>query len=660
MAEIDASGKTVTEINRTVRSLAQDGNPIIIENPDARHLLCVGLLAAAKVTIRGSAGYFCGGLSDGPEIEVLNNVGWGVGDNLLSGTIIVAQNASAIAGVAMRDGTLVVRGSLGSRAGQVMKGGMILCGSSANFMAGYMMLGGRIVICGDSGCGVGQDMIQGSIYVGGRIEELGNDAQIVDLMPEEDEEIRAALDKYEIRAPKRFQKITSAERLLHYSTYERTEGGNASTEKPASKPLHFPSAGVWNKRVVEDITAKAQIGRYRVRGYGAFRKLPTFDDLAFTFDPQRIGDLRDVRSRCNLKTTLGGKFGGKPLTLSMPIMIAPMSYGALSKNCKIALARASAMVGTATNTGEGGMMPEERAAASQMIYQCLGGRYGFNPHDMLRADGIELYISQGAKPGLGGQLMGKKITEEIARIRDIPAGIDLRSPSRHPDVMGADDLVIKIEEFREATDWRVPISLKIGAGRLKDDIKIALKDNVDFVEIDGMQGGTGASSEVVTEHMGIPTLAAIIQATNGLRELDREGELQIVLMGGIRSGVDAAKAIALGADAVALGTSVMIAAGCIACMRCHIGSCIRGIATQKPELVARLDIESAAQRVASFLESMATELAAITLACGKQDVHELDRTDLVAQTPQAAEITGLPLRDAEHANQKLRMTGVEE
>jgi len=401
--------------------------------------------------------------------------------------------------------------------------------------------------------------------------------------------------------------------------------------------------------VVEDITTKAQIGRYRVRGYGAFRELPTFDDLGFRFGPEALDGLHDVRSQCNLKTTIGGKFGGKPLTLAIPILIAPMSYGALSKNVKIALARASAMVGTATNTGEGGMMPEERAAAAQMIYQCLPDRYGFSPHDMVRANAIELYVSQGAKPGLGGQLMGSKITEDIARIRGIPRGIDLRSPSRHPDVLGADDLVIKIEEFREATDWRVPISLKIGAGRLKDDIKIALKDKVDFVELDGMQGGTGASSEVVTENVGIPSLAGIIQAIEGLREIDREGELQIVLMGGIRSGADAAKAIALGADAVAVGTAAMLAAGCIACMRCHTGNCIRGIATQKPELVARLDIESAAQRVASFLQCMATEIAAITLACGKRDVHDLDRTDLVALTEQAAAITGLPLAEVHTA-----------
>jgi hypothetical protein len=215
-----------------------------------------------------------------------------------------------------------------------------------------------------------------------------------------------------------------------------------------------------------------------VRGYGAFRELPTFDDIAFKFDPAALKSVSKLKESCNTRTLLGGKFGGKPLDLAIPVLIAPMSFGALSKNLKMALAKGSALAGTASNTGEGGMCPEERANADKLIYQCLSGRFGFNPHDMKKADAIELYISQGAKPGLGGQLMGKKITEEIARIRGIPKGIDLRSPSRHPDVMGADDLVIKIDEFREATDWRVPISLKLGAGRLKDDIKIALKDNV--------------------------------------------------------------------------------------------------------------------------------------------------------------------------------------
>src|ERR1044071_6429535 len=242
----------------------------------------------------------------------------------------------------------------------------------------------------------------------------------------------------------------------------------------------------------------------------------------------------------------------------MPIMIAPMSYGALSKSAKLSRAIASRLSDSSENTGAGGMTNEHRAEAKRLIYQCLAGRLGWNIHDMRRADGLEIYISQGAKPGLGGQLMAKKVTPEIARIRGIPAGIDLRSPSRHPDVLGADDLVIKVEEFREATGYRKPVSVKLGAGRVRDDIKIAYKDGFDYICLDGVQGSTGAAGNEVLEYVGIPTLAAIMEGLDALEEIEATG-MPVMLMGGVKDGLDTAKAIALGAHGVALGTSAIIA-----------------------------------------------------------------------------------------------------
>ncbi len=261
---------------------------------------------------------------------------------------------------------------------------------------------------------------------------------------------------------------------------------------------------------------------------------------------------------------------------------------------------------------------------------------------MKRADGLEIYISQGAKPGLGGQLMAKKVTPELAAIRGIPAGIDLRSPSRHPDILGADDLVIKIEEFREATGYRLPVSVKLGAGRVRDDIKIAVKDGFDFVELDGMQGATGAGSGEVIDHVGIPTLSAIIEAEEALAEIGRRRDIQIVLMGGLRDGVDAVKALCLGADAAAFGTSVLIAGGCIACMQCHVGQCVTGIATQDPEHEERYHANTEALNIHRFLEFVRWQIAAITQALGYADTGDLNRGDLVALTPDAAAITGLP------------------
>lgn len=292
------------------------------------------------------------------------------------------------------------------------------------------------------------------------------------------------------------------------------------------------------------------------------------------------------------------------------------------------------------------MIQEERDEAGQLIFQCLSGRLGWNVRDMQKADAIEIYISQGAKPGLGGQLMASKVTPELAAIRGIPAGIDLRSPSRHPDVLGADDLVIKIEEFREATGYAKPISVKLGAGRVKDDIKIAFKDGFDFVELDGLQGSTGAASVEVIEHVGIPTLAAIVEAVDALSEVGAEkNEMPIVLMGGIKDGVDAAKAIALGAGAVAVGTAALIAGGCISCMRCQAGTCVTGIATQNQEHEKRFRTDVEAHNIHRFLESMRWQLASIAHGLGKTDVHQLCRDDLVALTPEAAAITGLPLAE---------------
>lgn len=635
MVTIDLAEVSVREANGLIWKHGAAGEDVEVLNPDARHHIGVGLTSPIKVKIRGSAGYFCAGLTDQAHFEVENNVGWGLGDNMYAGSVVVAGNAGAIAGVAIRGAELVVRGNMGSRAGQVMKAGTLCCAGNANFMAGYMMYGGRIIILGDSGERLGEDMTGGEIFVGGRLQELGSDAEVTDMATDELESIREFLDRYQIPFTGTFQKVVNAGKKLRYRT----------TEQQMRSIPFFTFSGdssYWNPKIQEDIHIKSHIGRYRIRGYGGARSLPHLSDLAFKRDLSSAGHDVDVASKVEMHTEIGGKNGANPLKLSMPVMIAPMSYGALSRSTKQAIGLASSLSKIAENTGEGGMSDAQRDAADQLIFQCLGGRLGWNIHDMLRADGLEIYISQGAKPGLGGQLMAKKVTPELAKIRGIPAGIDLRSPSRHPDILGADDLVIKIEEFREATGYRLPVSVKLGAGRVRDDIKIAVKDGFDFVELDGMQGSTGAGSAEVIDYVGIPTLAAIIEAEEALAEIGRRDDIEIILMGGMRDGVDAVKGLCLGADAVAFGTSVIIAGGCIACMQCHVGQCVTGIATQDPAHEARYHAEVEAQNIHRFLESVRWQIASITQGLGHTDVRQLSREDLVAVTPDAAAITGLP------------------
>lgn len=636
MATIDLSNTPIRTANEVIRGYGAIHQSIEIINPDAKHYIAVGLTNPVDVHIKGSAGYFCGGLSDGPTIRVDKNVSWGVGDNMLAGCIEVGGNAGAIAGVALRGGEIVINGNMGSRSGQVMKKGTLCCCGSSSFMAGYMMYGGRIIILGDSGEKVGENMAGGAIFVGGRIQSLGSDAREADPTDQELADVFGFLDKYGIAFSGSFTKIVCAGNDLTYGTPE-----------PRTRPVPYPVfsgpvSTYWNNKIQEDIRIKSTIGRYRVRGFGAARHIPHFDDIAFKaeIDPDKVDEA--VVEKVGLRTFIGDRHGGRALDLSMPVMIAPMSLGALSPEVKQALGIASAMSGISENTGEGGMSSVERAETRQLIAQCLSGRLGWNIHDMKRSDGIELYISQGAKPGLGGQLMAAKLTAEIAAMRGIPEGMDLRSPSRHPDVLGGDDLMMKIREFREAVGWRLPISIKLGGGRTRDDVKIAYKDKLDFVELDGLQGGTGAAGSEVLEYVGIPTISAIMEAMDGLAEIDAEGRLPIVLMGGIQNGLDAAKAIALGATAVGLGTPMLVAAGCIGCMQCSSGNCPLGMTTQTPKLVQRFDVSKSALKMHHYLESIRWQLAAVVHNLGYDSVRKLGRDDLVALTPEAAALTRLP------------------
>jgi len=261
------------------------------------------------------------------------------------------------------------------------------------------------------------------------------------------------------------------------------------------------------------------------------------------------------------RNILGARHGAHPVDLAIPITIAGMSFGALSAQAKQALGAAASEVGTSTTTGDGGMTDEERQASKTLVYQCLPSRYGFNPAHLRAADAVEIVIGQGAKPGGGGMLLGQKLGPRVAAMRTLPEGIDQRSASRHPDWTGPDDLQIKIEELREATNWEKPVYVKVGATRVSHDVKLAVAAGADVVVVDGMQGGTGATQDTFIEHAGIPTLAAVRLAGDALREIGVEREVQLIVSGGIRSGADVAKALALGADAVSIGTAALVALG---------------------------------------------------------------------------------------------------
>jgi methylamine---glutamate N-methyltransferase subunit C len=447
---------------------------------------------------------------------------------------------------------------------------------------------------------------------------------------------------------------------IHSSTDTQGPGGLPMDAKRRSHT--FPP------ETVARIQRMAAEGHYEIRGWGAKRAVPSFDDLLFLTASISRYPLEGYREKCETRTVLGARNASKPIELDIPITIAGMSFGALSAHAKEALGRAATAVGTSTTTGDGGMTPEERAASRLLVYQCLPSRYGFNPEDVRKADAIEVVIGQGAKPGGGGMLLGQKVSERVARMRTLPPGIDQRSASRHPDWVGPDDLRIKIEELREATGWEKPIYVKLGATRVTNDVKLAVEAGADVVVVDSMMGGTGATQDVFIEHAGIPTLPAVRLAADALREIGMEDQVQLIVSGGIRSGADVAKALALGATAVSVGVAPLVALGCNSrsyvkdgrehdatpeyhalgaepgyCHHMHTGRCPVGIATQDPELEARLDPQAGAQRVINYLKAMTMELTTLARACGKSSVHNLEVEDLVAITVEAAAMAQVPL-----------------
>ncbi|WBF08311.1 glutamate synthase-related protein [Methanothermobacter thermautotrophicus] len=404
---------------------------------------------------------------------------------------------------------------------------------------------------------------------------------------------------------------------------------------------------VWSFADLLEIERKSREGSYKVRGCGAVRRIPTFDDLVIIPAQVSRPPIDKYREPCNTRVVIGDRYAENPLELDTPIMIAAMSFGALSKEAKIALAMGASLAGTATNTGEGGMLPEERRYASKLIAQYASGRFGVSAEYLNNSEAIEIKIGQGAKSGMGGHLLAEKVTAEVSRIRMIPEGTDALSPARHMDIVGPEDLSMKISQLREITDWKVPIMVKFTSGRVADDVKIAAKAGADAVVVDGMQGGTGAGPDVVTEHSGIPTIAAIVEADEALKEVHLRDEVSLIAAGGIRSGADVAKAIALGADAVYIGTAALVSIGCRVCQMCYTGTCRKGIATQDPRLRKRLDYVEAGKNVARYIEAMTEEVCMLTQQAGNTDVSKLEKDDLRALTVEASALTGVKLAGME-------------
>ena len=667
---LDLGVISLRELSTTLHR-AQSGSFTVVKTRGA-HAVAAGISTDIDVVVDGVVGYYCAGMHQRGSVEVRGNAGTGLAENIMSGTVRITGNATMSAGATGHGGLVVIEGNAGARCGISMKGVDIVVGGNVGHMSAFMAQAGNLVVLGNAAADLGDSIYEADLFVRGEVESLGSDCVEKELRPQHLETLARLLAQANLKAdPSDFSRYGSARRLynFHVDDIDAEQQAVSPKPRPQDRPQdkvtvvgsgwHQRESYTFDRNVIAEIRRAANTGIYRIRGWGAKRELPTFDDLVFLGASMSRYPLEGYRESCGTDVVIGEGRAERPVKLDIPITIAGMSFGSLSAQAKEALGRGANAAGTSTTTGDGGMTVEERGHSKILVYQYLPSRYGMNPDDLRQADAIEVVVGQGAKPGGGGMLLGQKIDERVATMRTLPEGIDQRSACRHPDWTGPDDLEIKIIELREITDWQIPVYIKVGAARPYYDTALAVKAGADAVVVDGMQGGTAATQDVFIEHVGIPTLAAIPEAVRALKELGVHREVKLIAAGGVRSGADVAKALALGADAVSIGTAALIAIGdnnpaydeeyrALGSAAGYwedfqAGTDPAGITTQDPERSARLDPVIGGRRLANYLQVLTLEVQTLARANGKSHVLNLEPEDLAALTVEAAAMAKVPL-----------------
>ncbi len=389
-------------------------------------------------------------------------------------------------------------------------------------------------------------------------------------------------------------------------------------------------------RYMEEIHQMAVTGKSLSSAMGTKMPLPSWDDILLLGAQLNPAPL-DEGEHVNTMTVIG-RNSKKPMVLKSPVYISHMSFGALSKEIKVALAKGSAMAGTAMCSGEGGILPEEREAAYKYIFEYIPNKYSVTDENLRAADAIEIKIGQGTKPGMGGHLPGEKVTEEIAKLRGRKPGEDIQSPSKFKELNSKEDLKEMVDMLRRRSDGR-PVGIKIAAGHIERDLEYCVFAGPDFITIDGRGGATGSSPFFLREATTVPTIYALYRARKYLDLV--HSDISLVITGGLRVSADIAKALAMGADAVAVASAALMAAACQQYRICGSGNCPVGIATQEPELRKRLNIEQAAKRTANYLDVTLEELKTFARITGHNSVHGLSTDDLVTINREISEFTNI-------------------
>jgi glutamate synthase domain-containing protein 2 len=581
---------TTRDINIAIKDQLEKSKKVKISGLSGQDSIAVGLEKEIDISVKGTAGDFFGALNKGTIITLTGNARRFLGDTIHSGGIIVNGNVRRGAGLSMQGGIIIIRGEVDGDIGQLNKAGTIIVSENAGDDVGAYMYGGEVIVAGDTGKNLGNWMIGGAIYIGGEIESMGNNAKIVDI--------------------------------------ENTEIDKLNTDLPG----------------LETVSEQAN----------TYNKFPTLNDLVIItphIKPPLAVDF--IREDIQTEVTIGTDKVINPLTLNIPVFISPPAYGEVGLSTRMAVAYGAALTGTATTVSEGGSFQDEldiRAKhGGKLIVQWTPGRFGMDVSHLKDSDAIEIKLGGFKSTRLPDILPAIKNTPEVAEARKVPENIDLVSPVRHLDLDRPPDLKKHIGLLREITDYKVPIIVRIGAGSVYEDTRLAIRAGADAVAIEISERNIKTKRNGLTvqilNNVNLPDIASFALARKAIESIppSQKRKVKILAIGNFGTGADIFKALALGADAVGIDTPALISIGCTECGKCDTNVCEAGIATLNPGLEIKLDWIEAGKKLMGFVDQIINELKVFTGITGNQETGKIDLDDLSALSYDTAAISGVKL-----------------
>ncbi len=611
---------TTRDINIAIKQQIAKSKKVKISGLSGQDSIAVGLEKEIDINVKGNAGDFFGALNKRAIITLEGNARRFLGDTISGGGIIVNGNVRHGAGLCMHGGIIVIRGEAQGDIGQLNKAGTVIVSEDAGEKVGALMFGGEIIIAGDVGEKLGDWMVGGSIYVGGEISSMGNNTKIVDLRPSEQDKLQTYFRHYGIKSqPAEFRKIVA----------EDPQIDRVSVFKPE---VQLPESIEPNHR----------------------KHNPTLEDLAIVTPQVRPPNPVDfLHEEIQTEVTIGTDKVIKPLKLNMPIFLAPPSFGDVGLSTKMAFAYGASLTGTATNTADGGSFKDEldicQKHGGTLISHWTTGRFGIDVDYLKNSNAIEIKIGGWKGTRIPEILPALKNTPEIAEARNVPENIELISPLKHLDIDRPPDLKKHVELLREITDYRLPIIIRIGAGRVYEDTRLAVRAGADAVAIEVNDSyfnifSTPLAARAVG-NLNLPDLAALAAARRAMENIpsSQKRKVKILMIGGFKNGAEIYKILALGADAVGITTPALIAIGCTECGKCDSNECEAGIATLNPSLELKLDWIEAGKKLMGFINNINNELKILTGLMGYNEINRITLEDLRGLNYDTAALAGVKL-----------------